>query len=109
MKRFERYYYPITAILSCFMLILSILGESVTIGIVGFAFLISFKLEEIRDAIKSVTPQREQEPPKPYKSLFEFNNFKRSGLKETEEEKRLRILSENIENYDGSAKGQTKL
>jgi hypothetical protein len=44
------------------------------------------------------------EPPKPHKPLF-----KPKEPKETEEEKRLRILSENIENYDGSAKGQIKL
>lgn len=44
-----------------------------------------------------------------HKPLFEFNNFKRSEPKETEEEKRLRILNENIENYDGSGKGQQKL
>jgi hypothetical protein len=47
---------------------------------------------------------KRQSPPKPHKPLF-----KPKEPKETEEEKRLRILSENIENYDGSAKGQIKL
>jgi hypothetical protein len=52
-------------------------------------------------AVKLLT---KAEPPKPHKPLF-----KPKEPKETEEEKRLRILSENIENYDGSAKGQIKL
>jgi hypothetical protein len=47
---------------------------------------------------------KSQTPPKPHKPLF-----KPKEPKETEEEKRLRILSENIENYDGSGRNQTKL
>ena len=47
------------------------------------------------------------EQPLPLSRLF--NNFKRSDLKETEEERRLRIINENIENYDGSGKNQVKL
>ena len=38
-----------------------------------------------------------------------FNNFKRKEPEETEEEKRYRILQENIENFDGTGKGQVKL
>jgi hypothetical protein len=54
-------------------------------------------------AVKVMTKDR-AEPPKPHKPLF-----KPKEPKETEEEKRLRILSENIENYDGSGRNQTKL
>ena len=35
--------------------------------------------------------------------------FKPKETPETEEEKKLRVLSENIENYDGTGKGQQKL
>jgi hypothetical protein len=54
-------------------------------------------------AVKLLTKDK-AEPPKPHKPLF-----KPKEPKETEEEKRLRILSENIENYDGSGRNQTKL
>jgi hypothetical protein len=54
-------------------------------------------------AVKLLTKDK-AEPPKPHKPLF-----KPKEPKETEEEKRLRILSENIENYDGSARNQVKI
>jgi hypothetical protein len=54
-------------------------------------------------AVKIMTKDK-AEPPKPHKPLF-----KPKEPKETEEEKRLRILSENIENYDGSARNQVKI
>jgi hypothetical protein len=41
-------------------------------------------------------------PPKP---VFKHDK----PIKETEEQRRQRILNENIENYDGSPKGQIKL
>jgi hypothetical protein len=42
-----------------------------------------------------------EQPPKPHKPLFK--------PKETEEEKRARIIRENIENYHGSSEGQVKI
>lgn len=44
------------------------------------------------------------ERPKPHKPLF-----KPKEPEETEEQRRERILLENVENYDGSPKGQIKL
>lgn len=52
-------------------------------------------------AVKLLT---KAEPPKPHKPLF-----KPKELKETEEEKRARIIRENIENYHGSSEGQVKI
>ena len=52
-------------------------------------------------AVKLMT---KTEPPKPHKPIF-----KPKEPKETEEQKRERILNENIENYDGSGKGQVKI
>ena len=45
-----------------------------------------------------------EQPPKPHKQLF-----KPKEPKETEEEKRLRILNENIDNYNGTKEGQTRI
>ena len=45
-----------------------------------------------------------EQPPKPHKPLF-----KPKAPKETEEEKRQRILSENIDNYNGTKEGQTRI
>ena len=45
-----------------------------------------------------------KEEPKPHKPLF-----KPKDPKETEEEKRQRILSENIDNYNGTKEGQTRI
>ena len=52
-------------------------------------------------AVKLLT---KAEPPKPHKPLF-----KPKEPKETEEEKRQRILSENIDNYNGTKEGQTRI
>lgn len=38
-----------------------------------------------------------------------FSFFQGKEPEETEEEKRYRILQENIENFDGTGKGQVKL
>lgn len=54
-------------------------------------------------AVKVMTKDK-VEPPKPHKPLF-----KPKEPKETEEERRQRILDDNVENYIGSAKGQIKL
>ena len=45
-----------------------------------------------------------EQPPKPHKPLF---NPKETP--ETAEEKRQRILSENIDNYNGTKEGQTRI
>jgi hypothetical protein len=47
------------------------------------------------------TPQAAKTPSKPL--------FKPKEPKETEEQRRQRILDENIENYDGTGKGQVKI
>ena len=52
-------------------------------------------------AVKLLT---KAEPPKPHKPLF-----KPKEPKETAEEKRQRILSENIDNYNGTKEGQTRI
>jgi hypothetical protein len=54
-------------------------------------------------AVKLLTKDK-AEPPKPHKPLF-----KPKEPKETEEEKRARIIRENIENYHGSSEGQVKI
>lgn len=54
-------------------------------------------------AVKIMTKDK-AEPPKPHKPLF-----KPKETKETEEDKRLRILSENIDNYNGTKEGQTRI
>ena len=45
-----------------------------------------------------------EQPPKPHKPLF-----KPKDTPETAEEKRQRILSENIDNYNGTKEGQTRI
>lgn len=52
-------------------------------------------------AVKLLT---KTEPPKPHKPLF-----KPKETPETAEEKRQRILSENIDNYNGTKEGQTRI
>ena len=52
---------------------------------------------------KAILISRDKPIPKP-KPLF-----KPKETPETEEEKKLRILNENIENYDGTGRGQVKI
>jgi hypothetical protein len=77
--------------------VLIILGILQTLALISYVSVVIW-------AVRVLISESRTEPPKPHKPLF-----KPKEPKETEEEKRLRILSENIENYDGSAKGQIKL
>jgi hypothetical protein len=103
MKRFNRFYYPPMLFMSGLALVLAVIEQSTPTAIMGGAFLLSIEFERMTDAIKNVNPQREQE------IIIHKPLFKPKEPKETEEEKRLRILSENIENYDGSARNQVKI
>jgi hypothetical protein len=100
MKRFNRFYYPPMLFMSGLALVLAVIEQSTPTAIMGGAFLLSIEFERMTDAIKNVNPQREQEIII-HKPLFK--------PKETEEEKRARIIRENIENYHGSSEGQVKI
>jgi len=112
MKRFNRFYYPLMLFMSGLALLIAVIEQSTPTAIMGGAFLLSIELEKMTDAIKNVSPQREQEL-KP--SKLNWNGGALDGLfkpkepKETEEEKRARIIQENIENYHGSSEGQVKI
>lgn len=103
MRIWKRVYYPTMITLAGIMMICAAANDSVTFAIIGAAFLITTDLEEIRNAINGINvSQMEETPPKP--------QLKPSKpIKETEEQRRYKTILDNIDNYDGTGKGQTKI
>jgi hypothetical protein len=99
-------YYLIMTVLSSAMLVVSILGENIPIAIVGAAYLIDTAIEKLREGIcNSINNYR----PSVWTGGILKALSKHEEPKETEEQRRERILLENVENYDGTPKGQIKL
>lgn len=72
-----------------------------TWALIVFALIKYLRINPVNVYIGSDIPVRQETPSKPL--------FKPKEPEETEEQRRERILLENVENYDGTPKGQIKL
>jgi hypothetical protein len=117
MKLFNKIYYPLMIILSGAAMICAINKDSTSGAIVGGAFLLFIEIERlgerIVDAIKRYRPPVPHSPDNFKPSVWSGGILKALSKheepKETEEQRKQRILDENIERYDGSPKGQIKI
>lgn len=74
--------------------------DSIPLSVMGAMFILTSLTFFIYEGIEALRP--EEKPIKPKITASK-------PIKETEEQRRQRILDENVENYDGTGKGQIKL